>query len=70
MLTEEEKAELKEMAASMTLRDEFRHLRRNSRTIERNISVDDLMCWLTAMSQICPRPATPRPLMHYTHAKI
>jgi hypothetical protein len=70
MLTEEEKAELREMAASMTLREEFQTLRRNSRTIERNISVDDLMRWLTAMAQICPRPATPRPPMHYTHAKI
>jgi hypothetical protein len=70
MLTEEEKAELREMAASMTLRDEFRHLRRNSRNIERDISVDDLMRWLTAMSRIFPKPAKPGPFVHYTHVKI
>ena len=56
MLTEEEKNEIKEMAASATLREEFRTLRRNSRTREGNISVDDLMRWLTAMAQICPQP--------------
>ena len=70
MLTEAEKQELKEMAASTTLREEFQALRRNTRTREANISVDDLMRWLTAMAQICPRPTTPRPFVHYTHAKI
>lgn len=70
MLTEEEKQELRGMAASMTLREEFQTLRRNSRTRESNISVDDLMRWLTAMAVICPKPATPRPFVHYTHVKI
>jgi hypothetical protein len=70
VLTEAEKQELREMAASMTLREEFQTLRRNSRTREINISADDLMKWLTAMAQICPRPAKSRPFIHYTHAKI
>ena len=70
MLSEEEKREIKEMAASVTLREEFRTLRRNSRTRERNISVDDLMRWLTAMAQISPQPGKSRPFVHYTHAKI
>jgi hypothetical protein len=70
VLTEAEKQELREMAASMTLREEFQTLRRNSRTREVNISVDDLIRWLTAMAQICPRPASSRPLVHYTHVKI
>jgi len=70
VLTEAEKQELREMAASMTLREEFRTLRRNSQTGETNISVDDLIGWLTAMAAICPQPATPRPFVHYTHAKI
>jgi hypothetical protein len=70
VLTEAEKQELREMAASVTLREEFQTLRRNSRTVEREISVDDLMLWLTAMSRISPKPATPRPCVHYTHAKI
>jgi hypothetical protein len=70
MLTEAEKQELREMAASMTLREEFQTLRRNSRTREINISVDDLMHWLTAMAQILPKPARPRPCIHYVCAKI
>jgi hypothetical protein len=69
VLTEAEKQELREMAASMTLREEFQTLRRNSRTREVSISVDDLMQWLTAMAQICP-PVSSRPLVHYAHAKI
>jgi hypothetical protein len=70
MLSKEEKQELLEMATSTTLREEFRTLRRNSRTREGDISADDLIRWLTAMAQICPKPATPRPFVHYTHAKI
>jgi hypothetical protein len=70
VLTEAEKQELREMAASMTLREEFQTLRRNSQTREINISVDDLMQWLTAMAQICPRSPRSRPFIHYTHAKI
>jgi hypothetical protein len=70
VLTEAEKQELREMAASMTLREEFQTLRRNSRTREINISVDELMQWLTAMAQIFPKPAKPRPCVHYIHAKI
>jgi hypothetical protein len=70
VLTEAEKQELREMAASMTLREEFQTLRTNSRTSESKISVDDLMCWLTAMAQICPEPVRSRPFIHYAHAKI
>ena len=70
MLTKEEKQELREMAASATLREEFRTLRRNSGTREGTISADDLMRWLTAMAQVCPQPGKSRPFVHYTHAKI
>ena len=70
MLSKEEKQELLEMAASTTLREEFRTLRRNSRTREGEISADDLIRWLTAMAEICPKPASSRPFIHYTHAKI
>jgi hypothetical protein len=70
MLSEEEKREIREMAGSVTLREEFRTLRQNSLTREGNISVDDLMRWLTAMAQICPQPGKSRPFVHYTHAKI
>jgi hypothetical protein len=70
VLTEEEKRELREMAASPTLREEFQTLRRNSRKVETKISADDLMRWLTAMSRISPQPARSRPFVHYTDAKI
>jgi hypothetical protein len=70
VLTNEEKQELREMAASTTLREEFRTLRRNSRTGEGNISADDLMRWLTAMARVCSQPGKSRPFVHYTHAKI
>jgi hypothetical protein len=70
VLTDEEKQELREMAVSATLREEFRTLRRNSRTEEGNISADDLMRWLTAIAQLCSQPANSRPFVHYTHVKI
>jgi hypothetical protein len=70
VLTEAEKQELREMAASTTLRDEFQTLQRNSRNREVNISADDLMCWLTAMAQICPRPTSSRPFIHYHYVRI
>jgi len=42
------------MAASATLRADFRALRKNSRALERQISVEDLARWLTAINRICP----------------
>ena len=70
MLSEEEKQELKEVAASSTLREEFRALRNNSRDIESRVSVDQLVQWLTAMSRICPDRAMPRPFVRYGNVKI
>ena len=70
MLSEQEKQELKEMAASLTLREEFRTLRNNSRDAESRVSLDELVCWLTAMSRICPNLAKPSPFVHYTNVKI
>lgn len=70
MLSEEEKQELKEMAVSESLRREFRRMRRNSQAIERRIGVDELAHWLTVMARVCPGAAKPRPVVHYTNAKI
>lgn len=53
MLSEEEIQELKEMAASETLREEFRTMRLNSQAIVRRIGVDELAHWLTVMARIC-----------------
>jgi len=70
MLSEEEKRELKEMAASSTLREEFRALRNNSRDLEVCVNVDQLVQWLTAVSRICPNRVQPRPFVRYVNVKI
>lgn len=64
MLSEEEKRELREMAASEKLREEFRTLRRNSRTIEGRVSVDELAHWLTVLNRICPGNSKRRIFIH------
>jgi hypothetical protein len=70
MLSEEEKLELREMAASESLRREFRTMRNNSLAIERRISVDELAHWLTVMARACPGAPKPRRFVHYTNVKI
>ena len=70
MLTESEKRELREMAASVPLREEFRAMQQNSRALEGRVSVDELIRWLTAMGRAFPAPAKPRPVSRYTNVKI
>ena len=70
MLTEEEKREMREMVESVSLRDEFRTMRRNSRAIEQRLAIDQLVRWLTAMMRICPGGAKRRPFVRYTNVKI
>jgi hypothetical protein len=60
MLTEEEKEELKMLARSPVIRDEFRLLRRHSRAVER-MNVDRLIGFLTVMSQLTTQLRVPRP---------
>jgi hypothetical protein len=59
VLSEKEKQELREMAASESLREEFRTLRKNSRAIEGRIGVDELAHWLTVMARVCPGTLRP-----------
>jgi hypothetical protein len=70
LLSEEEKQELREMAASERLRDEFRTMRKNSQAIERTITVDELAHWLTVMARVCPGAQKPRRLVHYAEVKL
>lgn len=70
MLTEEEKRELREMAESASLKEEFRALRRNSRAIEGCLSIDQLIQWLSAMARSCPVPAKPRTFVDYPNVKL
>jgi hypothetical protein len=70
MLSEQEKLELREMAQSATLREEFRALRRYSQQLERRITVDELMSGLSAMARVLPKPAKPRRFVEYKNVKF
>jgi hypothetical protein len=70
MLSEEEKLELREMAASESVRQEFRTMRSNSQAIEWRIGVDELAHWLTVMARVCPETPKPPRFVHYTNVKI
>jgi hypothetical protein len=60
LLSEEEKEELREMAASDTLREEYRIMRLNSQAVARHIDVDALTHWLTVMARVCAGTGKPR----------
>ena len=70
MLTKEEKKELKELAGSAAIREEFRLLRRNSTALQQSVDVDKFISFLTAMSRLNPEPAAPRPFISYKQVKI
>lgn len=70
MLTEEEKQELKELAGSAAIREEFRLLRKNSIAFQQHVDADQFISFLTAMSRLNPRPVAPRPFVPYKQVKI
>ena len=70
MLTEEEKQELKELAGSAAIRDEFRLLRRNSMALQQRVDVDKFISFLTAMSRLNPTPPAPRAFVPYKQVKL
>ena len=70
MLTKEEKKELKELAGSAAIREEFRLLRRNSTALQQSVDVDKFISFLTAMSRLNPNPAAPRAFVPYKQVKI
>jgi len=57
------------MAASASVRDEFRLLRRLSLEHQR-VDVDRFMQFLTAMSRLNSKPAPPRKFIEYTIVKL
>lgn len=69
MLSEEEKQELRELAGSAALRDEFRLLRKNSLAFQR-ADADVVIRFLTAMARLSPTPAAPRAFVPYAQVKI
>ena len=70
MLTDEEKQELKELAGSAAIREEFRLLRRNSMALQQRVDVDTFISFLTAMARLNPNPPAPRAFIHYKQVKL
>ncbi len=70
MLSEQEKRELKEMAASATIREEFRLLEVASRAAQARASLDHYLRFLTTMSRLSTHPPIPRPFVPYTIVRI
>ena len=70
MLTDEEKQELKELASSAAIREEFRLLRRNSMALQQRVDVDKFISFLTAMSSLNPSTPAPRAFVPYKQVKI
>ena len=70
MLTDEEKQELKELAGSAAIREEFRLLRWNSMALQQRVDVDKFISFLTAMSRLNPSPPAPRAFVRYNQVKL
>jgi hypothetical protein len=68
VLSEEEKQEMKEMAASAAIRDEFRMLKRLS--ADRPVNIDRYIRFLTAMSRLRPELSTSRIFVEYRNVKL
>ena len=58
------------MAQSASLREEFRALRRHSQQLERRVTVDELMRWLSAMARVLPKPTKLRRFVEYKNVKF
>ena len=71
MLSEEERREMKVMAASATLREEFNRLRAASRCPPgQPMDVDQLLDFLTTMSRLSSQPPSPRPFLPYSRVRL
>lgn len=71
MLSEDEKRELRSLASSSTLRNEFRQLRNSSRAdTEKPVDIDQLLSFLTTMSRLCPPSPRFRTFVPYTDVRI
>jgi hypothetical protein len=69
VLSEEEKQELRELAHSVSIRDEFRLLRKLSSEHQR-VDLDCYIQFLTAMSRLRPELTPPRTFVEYTNVKL
>ena len=63
MLSEQEKREMKEMAGSAVIREEFEQLRKASQLDpDQPIDLDRLLAWLTMMNRLFPPPPPREPI--------
>lgn len=70
MLSEQEKHEMKEMAASASVREEFTRLRAASQLDPNQpVDLDRLVAWLTMISRAFP-PSPPREPVEYPNARL
>ena len=70
MLSEEEKRQLKEMAQSAAIREEFRAVQAASRfPTDRPLDLDQFLDFLTTMSRLGP-PPLPRPFVPYSRVLL
>ena len=68
-LSKKEKQEIRKLAASKTVRDEFRLLRKQSLQ-PRRTNIDHFIRFLTVMSRLNSRPAQRRAFVEYTQVKL
>lgn len=69
MLSKNEKEEMKELAASHAVREEFRLLRKHSENAHTR-DVDRYIRFLSTMSRLNPHGPRPRPFVKYDHVKL
>ena len=71
MLSDEERKELKAMAASASLREEFRLLKAASQLpLDQPVDLDTFVRFLSTMSRFSTVPPQPRPFVAYTNVKL
>jgi hypothetical protein len=71
MLSEQERQELKAMAASVEVREEFRRLGSASRAAtEGRMSVDHLLGFLTTMPRLSAVPPPKKAFVPYTDVRL
>jgi len=71
MLSDDERREIKAMAASPAIREEFERLRAGSRRpFAQPADVDWLLDFLTTMSRLSATPVSPRPFVPYSRVLL
>lgn len=70
MLSEQEKKELKDMAASAQIREEFALLDAASRAAQARMELDQYVKFLTTMARLSPMPAPHRPFIPHRIVRI